>query len=163
MVKSDDRFSFENKDVTATDRLIFIATSYVIRALSLFIVEWAVMTQFTNSFREAFFLYFGLYLVFFGILVGIVNYGNSLFMKMLFYYIDGTDQSKGWYRIIVHIVVQLLLLPIPFIISDQPENYLTDLSFSQRRTIIKSIENFSLFVWLIPVLYYRCFLKALFL
>lgn len=143
----DERFNPKNLDVSATDRLIFIALSYVIRSIALFVVEWAVMTQFTNDFKEAFFLYFGIYFILFGIIVGIVNFTDSVSIKALFYFIDGKDQTIGWIRIAVHVLVQLLLLPIPFIVGDKADNYLAELSFSQRRSIIKSIENFTLFVW----------------
>jgi uncharacterized membrane protein len=139
----------KNELITGTDRIVFIATTFILRALSLFMVQWALNTYMVRSFQGAFKLYIGCYISLFMLWVTLTNASRSiLFFRMLFFYVSTTPNGYG--RVIVHLLVQLLFLPIPFIVQDQKMNAVdTDFTYEKRRSIQSTVSNFTFFMWLL--------------
>lgn len=145
---SDPVVSPDNENITATDRIVFIAMTFIIRGLSLYLVEWAVNTYMVKSFQSAFTMYLLCYLTMFTLWAIMVNKSNSLFLKMLFYYIN-TD-PHGFGRIAVHFAVQLIIIPIPLIVKTKGYEYTEEeYTFEKRRKTMSILNNFTFFLWAI--------------
>ena len=148
-LQNNSLYSPKNAEITVTDRIIFIAVCYILRAISLYLVEWGISTQLVTSFQSAFTFYFGIYITLFLMIVILVNSSDQLFFRLMFYYMSF---DNGFMRVSLHIIIQMLLIPIPFLVNDtniQGLNLGSGIStFQQRRSLMHSIENFSLLVWI---------------
>ena len=149
-LENNTQHSPKNAELTTTDRIIFIAVSYIMRSIALYIVEWGISTQMVVRFQMAFVFYFAVYMTLFLMLVILVNTSNQLYFRLLFYYVS-FDNGLG--RNALHIFIQVLLLPIPFLLNENPDDKTNGLqeevtSFQKRRALMHSIENFSLFIWI---------------
>lgn len=153
-------FGPKEKNTTNFDIIVFIALTYMIRAISLFIVDWAINSSMVSSLEEAFFLYTGLYIILFGCCCLLVNTGSGggdddgdgsdddEFLnpfKLLFYYLNLDVNSST--RIYVHIVLQLILFPVMLFVRDRsikPED-----SYEMRRSILRVLSTITMFIWII--------------
>lgn len=147
---NDTLFSPDNERITATDRVIFIAMTFVWRGLALFVVQWALNSYMVRNFNQALMLYICTYLGLFLLWVILTNAADGIFLfKMLFYYISVSPHGYG--RVGLHALLQLLMLPIPSIINN---NKTSDIpfTFEESRRIYKAISSFTLFMWLFTTL-----------
>lgn len=150
--KHDPIFSPENQIVTYTDRLIFIGMTFMFRAITLVMVNAAIQARFITTFNQAFGYYFLLYSTIFIIWVLLVNIRkNNLFVGMLFYYINANYDALVWKRIGIHLLVQLLILPMPILIVDRSKH--TDISqvdtYEKRDRMYSTLTFFTLVIWAI--------------
>ncbi len=148
-MKYDPVLSLENEVITATDRIIFIATTFVIRTLALFIVEWGLNNFMVRTFQGAFNLYMGSYIAIFMLWVMLTNASKKdLFFRMLFYYVS--TSPHGYTRVVLHILVQLMFIPIPLLVKNKNVNDINDdYSLAQRRSILRTTSSFTMFTWLL--------------
>lgn len=143
-------FSPEVEKVSMGDRVIFLLATYIIRGMSLFLLEWGVYTNFINSFNKAFAFYFGIYACIFLLLYILVNARQDDYVfRMLFFYMNTqSENKKGVLRIIVHLLSILMVFPIPFIVKEFREfKKDTVLTFSEKRAIVNAVGRFTLFIW----------------
>ena len=96
--------------ISTIDRAIFIAITFLFRGVALFITRMALNTYTIYSFKDAFAIYVGIYLSLFILLVILVNTGDNIAIRLIFYYID--SKNNGWKRIIIHIILYIFLLII---------------------------------------------------
>ena len=137
----------QTQEVNVRDRIIFICLTFVIRGIVLFLLDWGVNSYLIDSFRNAFFAYMFLYSCIVMLMVILVNSSSTenVTLRLLFYYIN-TD-ANGYMRVIVHIFVQLLLLPIMFVINVQNTDISVALSYEEKRKMYRVVSNLSLFIW----------------
>ena len=146
----DGIFSQDNEKITVTDRVIFIAMTFVWRGLALFVVQWALNSYMIKNFNQALMLYICTYIGLFLLWVLLTNAADGVFLfKMLFYYISISPHGYG--RIAIHVLLQLLMLPIPSIINNNKTSDVP-LSFEESRRIYRAISSFTLFMWLFTTL-----------
>lgn len=153
LIYKDPLLNPENENVRLVDRGIFIALTYIIRVISLFITEWGIFTGFISSFAGAFNMYFITYICIFLLIVLITNSSSkNIVFKVLLYYLNtSTNDGKGIPRILLHIVCILLILPIPYIVKDYSiaDKNKTGMSYAERANIISGVDKFSLYAWII--------------
>ena len=147
-----------------TDRGIFILTTLIIRILSLSLIFWGLNSNLINNFKNAYIYYCCIYILFFTFILGIVNvmyyypiielFSNSSISSMpnLLYYFY--IHINGPNRLILHIILILLLLFIPYILDMDKKNFEeTDMNISFdnniKQDIYNSIANFSLVIWVL--------------
>jgi hypothetical protein len=145
--ENDPILSPDNFKITSTDRVVAIAVAYVIRAVSLFLVEWGMNSYMIQGFESAFQTYLMLYIGMFLLVVTLANASdNMLLFRMVFYYFSIDPPNSIW-RVVVHILVQLILLPVPFLVRDgnsaAPDKY----SFESRRAVMRTLSQFTFFIW----------------
>lgn len=148
--KNDVMISPEYEKITFTDRLVFITMTFVIRGLSLFVVQWALNSFMVKNFNQALMLYIATYVGLFSLWVMLTNAADGVYLfKLMFYYVSVTPHGYG--RIILHVLLQLMMLPIPSIINS---NKTKDIpyTFEESRRIYKTIASFTLFMWLFTTL-----------
>ena len=143
--EDDPIFGVDTEKITPTDRAIFIALTYIIRSISLFLLNWSINSNMVKNFENAFILYFVSYICIFIIIVILVNTENNLFFRMLLYYLD--SKNNGWGRILIHILIQLGLMPIIWMLKISSESMkITDFTTSQR--LYGVIADYTFFIWL---------------
>ena len=149
--KKDPIFSPEIEKVTMTDRVIFIVATYIIRAISMFMLEWAVHTNFVNTFVKGFSLYFGVYICIFLLLYILTNAKeDDEIFRMIFYYIyTKSEDGQGVVRILLHLLCILMLIPIPFVVREYREFEKDSMTFVEKRTILNGVSRFTMYVWIL--------------
>lgn len=158
------QLSPERINITLVDRFVFILTTLIIRILTLSLIYWGLNSNLINNFKTAFIYYCCIYILFFIFIIGIVNViyyypiielfssiSISSMPNLLYYfYIHITGPN----RLILHIIILLLLLFIPYIL-DMDKKKIKDpemnISFDNniKTDIYNSIANFSLVIWVL--------------
>jgi hypothetical protein len=144
-------YSPDTMRASMTDRVVFIAMTFALRSFSLTFLEWSLSNRMVNSTETAIVFYVGMYLLMFALWVLIVNVGErDIFFKVAFYFIN-TQGPRGFIRIVLHVLLQLLLLPIPFILQSINANNTgtTYLSFEDRRRALRLVGNLSFLMWMV--------------
>jgi hypothetical protein len=143
-------FNPENEKVSMTDRVIFIAVTFMIRGLALFLIDWGINSTLITTFNRAFLYYTLIYFTLFMMWVLLVNAGSegeNIPLKMAFYYVNWRANGLG--RILVHLAVQTFLIPIPFIVREPSQSAPDTTTFEKRRAVYRVLSNFTIFVWVI--------------
>jgi hypothetical protein len=152
------KYSPDRLELTLIDRIIFIATTFIIRLIALALIYWGLNSNLINNFKTAYLYYSAIYILFFIFITALVNvmYYYPIFelfsnisltnMPNLLYYFY--IHFNGPYRLILHISLILILLVIPFVLEldkkteDQTEMNIS-FDFNQKEKILNSISNFS--------------------
>jgi hypothetical protein len=138
--------------VSTTDRIVFIAITYIFRAITLYLIEWSLYNRMITSFERAFWYYFFIYTSMVILLVMVVNIPTeNPTLRMMFYYVS-LNIKGGALRVYTHVLVQFLLIIIPFILretSGTTSQAATFLSFQERQNIISTLSRFTLFMWIL--------------
>jgi hypothetical protein len=147
----------KSQKIIGNDRIIFIICTFVIRTISLFLIEWGLNTHMITTFQEAFISYIIGYISLFLVWVLLVNisdseYDENVFLRTVFYYINlKTEDGLGKFRIGIHIFIQICLIPILYLIKYQKTPIDQD-SFEQRQGVLRAISNFTFFIWLMTTI-----------
>jgi hypothetical protein len=149
--EDDPVLSPKYTEIGTVDRAIFIIGTYFIRAIVLFMIEWAINSHMITTFQQCFKAYVVGYISLFLVWVLIANavenqYEENVLISSLFYYINVRAHSASKFRIGIHIFVQIILLPLLFIIKYKATPVDQD-SFEQRRAIYNATSNFTFFIW----------------
>jgi hypothetical protein len=165
--KYKDNINPTNLEIKIIDRIIFIATTFIIRFITLMIIEWGLSTNLINNFYRAFLYYCLIYLLFFVFIIMIVNvivhyplmelYSSMKIIDIpnLFYYFY--IYTNGYIRLLIHIFIILLLLFIPYIINIDKINFIKSeekkinisYDYEKKKKILDSISIFSFIIWIL--------------
>ena len=108
-------------NVILQDRIHFILLIFIIRAITLFIIDVAIENGYIKKLSQSVMLYFTIYLAVF-LLVVILTNANVSGFKDLFYYLNTTtEDGRGLLRILLQLTCICSLLPIPYIVKDKKE------------------------------------------
>jgi hypothetical protein len=162
-----DDLSPESLEISMIDRAIFIASIFIIRQIALTFVDWGLNTNVINTFHKAFFMYSIVYLIFFIFIIMIVNVVVYYPIMELFSNINITNipnylyyyyiYTNGFMRLIVHTLIIIILLFIPYLINiDKIKIFWFDennknisYNIEQRNNIYQSIALFSFIIWIL--------------
>jgi hypothetical protein len=152
--KNNPLYSPELEKATYTDRIVFVAVTFMFRAISLILVQSAISTQFINTFNKAFTYYFLIYSILFIMWVLIVNMRkDNHIVGLLFYYVNANYDSSVWLnRITVHLLLQLLILPIPILLTPRFTSKTEADSFEKRERLYDTLTFFTFVIWIITSL-----------
>jgi hypothetical protein len=150
--EDDPVLSSKYTAIGSIDRIIFIIGTYFIRTIVLFMIEWGINSHMITTFQQCFKAYVVGYISLFLVWVLIANaaenaYEENVLLSSIFYYINVRAHKASKFRIGVHIFVQIILLPLLFIIKYKASPVDQD-SFEQRRAIYNATSNFTFFIWL---------------
>ena len=139
-------------EITSTDRVIFIAVTFLFRGISLFLTEWAMNSYMFSGFHAAITWYCGVYISLILLLALLVNASKNIqLFRMMFYYLSAIPHGYG--RLILHCIVLLMLLPIPFLVRENitgvSNEETEDYSFARRRAIMRVLSNLTFFIWVL--------------
>lgn len=139
-------------EITSTDRVIFIAITFLFRGVSLFLTEWAMNSYMFSGFHSAIVWYCGVYISLVLLLSLLVNASKDIqLFRMMFYYLSNKPHGSG--RLILHCIVLLMLLPIPFLVRENITGVSAedsdDYSFARRRAVMRVLSNLTFFIWVL--------------
>ena len=152
--KNNPLYSSENEKATFTDRIVFIAMTFVFRTISLLLINTAIHSRYITKFRQAFGYYFLIYSLLFIIWVTIVNIPkDNILIGLLFYYVNARYDSSVWIsRIGVHLAMQLLILPMPILLTPKFSSQSETDTFEKREHLYNTLSFFTLVIWIITSL-----------
>lgn len=149
-IEADPNVTPELQSITANDRIMFIAITFVIRMVCIFLVDWMISTGMVTNFKDAFLYYVILYCLFIVFLTFVVS-NNDVGLQMLVYYMN--TEANGYSRIMLHMFFVIIFLPIMFIIKDNAVTSIAkDTSFEYKQRISQSISGFTFITWLLTSL-----------
>ena len=152
LIDEDPKYSPETTQIATIDRTIFIVGTYIIRTLVLLMIDWGINSHMITTFKQSFEAYISGYIALFLVWVAIANiseneYQENIVLSSLFYYINTRANKLTTFRILLHIFVQISLIPILFIVKYKSSEIDQD-SFEQRQGLYNAISQFSFFIWL---------------
>lgn len=152
--------------INQDDRIVFITITFIIRYITLLLVNWCVEINIIKTFNQAFVLYALIYIVIFWFIVMIINVNISPDSSNSSSSILGNIQSVLFYfyfrindiwRLLIHTLIIILLIIILGIIvqADKKEdiegqydvNY-PPLTNSKKSELYKLISLFTIFMWI---------------
>lgn len=165
--KYKDEVNPNNLRITMIDRIVFIITTFIIRYISLMIIEWGLSTNLINNFFKAFFYYCIIYILFFVFITMFVNVIIhypiiELFSSMkiinipnLFYYFY--IYTNGYMRLLIHIFLILVILFIPYVINVDKIKFIKSeekkinisYDYEKKKKILDAISIFSFIIWIL--------------
>ena len=157
----------ETLKISLIDRIIFIATTFIIRYVSLMLISWGLDTNFITDFQRAFYIYCIIYLLFFIFVAMIVNVivfypvlevftsSDTITLPNLFYYFY--IYTNGSIRLIIHSIIIIMILFIPYVINMDKINFNwlqqsdknISYDYEKKKKIYDSISLFSFIIWLL--------------
>jgi hypothetical protein len=149
-VDGDPYVSPDVRNITLNDRIIFVALTFIVRSICVFLVEWAVSSEMTTTFRDAFTQYVTLYILIMVFLTFVVS-TNSVGVQMLLYYMD--TEANGYARIILHLSVIMMLVPMMYVIKEQSLDAIVGkMTFETKKRISQAVSGFTFIIWLLTTL-----------
>jgi len=165
--KYKDDINPKNLEIKTIDRIIFIATTFIIRFITLMLIDWGLSTNLINNFYRAFLYYCLIYLLFFIFIVMLVNvvveypvmelYSSTSIINIpnLFYYFY--IYTNGYIRLLIHIFFIILILFIPYIINIDKINFIRSeeqkvnisYDYEKKKKILDAISIFSFIIWIL--------------
>lgn len=175
--EDDPQYSINKFKLTKEDKLVFIGVTFVIRLISLMIIDWSMTSNFIVNFFQAYMLYIGLYCLFLLLVMVIVNmsyvlsindvfdgdhrFPSSLASIFYFFYIVPGKAKSSSLRILLHIGIIVLMTFIALFIVYNPQNNKAssiNYDYSEKRNIKRQLNDFTLILWLFTsflAMYYR--------
>jgi membrane-associated HD superfamily phosphohydrolase len=149
-------------NITKEDKILFIILTFIIRIITLTIVNWTINNNNINTFENAIILYSFIYLLLIFIIVMIVNitykygtndvmYGNTGFSFLAnslyyFYLIPGGDFKRNG-RIFIHSLFLIIFSLIPLVLKPKQDNKI-DYDFKKKREVINLVNRYTFVVWI---------------
>ena len=143
---------FEDIKITNEDIYTFIATTYVLRVISLYITMWFIQIEIVKDVESVIVAYILTYILLFILIYTFVNLSdNQLDTSKSFLYYFYSRVNFSYTRFIVHLGLLLLLIIIPFVIRtiDKESASYKHISDTEKRYLYTFITNMSTIVWVI--------------
>ena len=143
---------FEDIKITNEDIYTFIATTYVLRVISLYISMWFIQIEIVKDVESVIVAYILTYILLFVLIYTFVNLSdNQLDTSKSFLYYFYSRVNFSYTRFIVHLGLLLLLIIIPFVIRtiDKESGSYKYISETEKRYLYTFITNMSTIVWVI--------------
>lgn len=151
-------------NVTREDKILFIIITFIIRLISIKLVEWSINMNYSNNFINSYILYTIIYLTILFIIFCIVNitynyninsvmYGTTGFSTLAnslyyFYIIPGASFSRN-NRLFIHSILLIVFSLIPIgLKSNNNNNNDIDYDYNEKRKTINMISNYTFAVWI---------------
>lgn len=168
-IEENEFTSIKNLRLSKEDKLVFIAITFLLRLISLVIINWSLNSNFIVSFKQAYVLYIVIYSILLLLIIVIVNMTynypiyklyldshnvfTSIASAMYFFYIVPGYTISNSIRLIVHIGIIIILTFTTIIITeldnkknDTEEVLLYD--YTLKKKIRSNLNNFTLILWL---------------
>jgi hypothetical protein len=151
--KENPLYTPKLEQVSFTDRLVFIAMTYAFRAITLTLLNSAIQTQYVDTFTKAFGYYFGIYSMIFVIWVLIVNMRRQDYIPgLIFYYVNTNYDPTVWWRLIIHLLIQALALPLPVLLTPRYGSKSETDTYEKRENLYNTLSFFTFVLWFITSL-----------
>lgn len=148
--------------ISKEDKILFIVITFILRLITLSIINWAINTNYIYTFHKTFILYSVVYLILLYIILLIVNitykyntksviYGNTGFSFLAnslyyFYIVPGANIQRNG-RILIHTIFIIIFMLIPLLLKTTSDNNIIDYSYDKKKEIKNSLNKFTLVIW----------------
>jgi hypothetical protein len=143
-------------EIKNDDRIVFIVITFIIRYITLLLVNWCVEIDIIKSFNQAFILFTFIYIIIFWLIVMIININispeysgeASIIGKVqsVLYYFHFRINDIG--RLLIHTLLILLLLVIPVIVKSDNKTDDNPLTYDERMKLYNTLSLFTIFMWI---------------
>jgi hypothetical protein len=143
---------FEDIKITNEDIYTFIATTYILRVISLYIVLWFIQIEIIKDVESVIVTYILTYILLFILIYTFVNLSdNKLDTPKSYLYYFYSRVNFSYTRFIVHLGLLFLLIIIPFIIRtvDKESSTYKNITDTEKRYLYTFITNMSTIVWVV--------------
>ena len=143
---------FEDIKITNEDIYTFIATTYILRVISLYIVLWFIQIEIIKDVESVIVCYILTYILLFILVYTFVNLSdNKLDTTKSYLYYFYSRVNFSYTRFIVHLGLLFLLIIIPFIIRtvDKESSTYKNITDIEKRYLYTFITNMSTIIWII--------------
>ena len=144
-------YSPKFEDLEMSDRLMMALLTFIIRSITLFLINWGVDSSFITSFKQGLFYYIILYTFIFLLVVCVVNnsFTDNISIKLMFYYLN--IEAQGYLRIVAHLIILYSLLPLVIILKNNNSNTnnFVVLSYQDKIKTKNAIGMFTLSSWVL--------------
>lgn len=169
-IENNEYTSINNIKVSKEDKLIFIGITFIIRLITLVIIDWALNTNFIVTFTQAYLLFVIMYCLLVLLIVVVVNITynypymelflgkHNLFTSMAsslyyFYLIPGYVFSNS-FRFVIHFGIIISITATIIIIKELEnkrkgeDNDKLQYDYAEKKFIKRNISNFTLLMWI---------------
>ena len=143
---------FEDIKITNEDIYTFIATTYFLRIIALYISMWFIHIEIIKDVESVIICYIITYILLFILVYCFVNlHDNKLDTTKSFLYYFYSRVNLSYTRFIIHLGILFLLIIIPFIIRtvDKESVSYKGVSDGEKRQLYTFITNMSTIVWIV--------------
>ena len=143
---------FEDIKITNEDIYTFIATTYFLRIIALYVSMWLIHIEIIKDVESVIICYIITYILLFILVYSFVNLHDNKFdttKSFLYYFYSRVNLS--YTRFIIHLGILFLLIIIPFIIRtvDKESVSYKGVSDAEKRQLYTFITNMSTIVWIV--------------
>jgi len=155
--------------ISKEDKLVFIGITFLIRLLSLSLIDWALNTNFVTSFKDIYILYVFLYSVFLLLIVAVVSVSynqpvaqlysgessilSSMASTLYYFYLIPGEELQSARRIIFHLGILYFISIVGIIIQmtgdKDPEKNETRYDYYYKKKIRETLSSFTLATWIL--------------
>ena len=143
---------FEDIKITNEDIYTFIATTYFLRIIALYVSMWLIHIEIIKDVESVIICYIITYILLFILVYSFVNlHDNKLDTTKSFLYYFYSRVNLSYTRFIIHLGILFLLIIIPFIIRtvDKESVSYKGVSDAEKRQLYTFITNMSTIVWIV--------------
>jgi hypothetical protein len=165
-IEEDEATSIKSLEISKEDKLVFIGITFMIRLITLMIIDWALTSNFIVTFTQAYMLYIGVYTVILLLFVVIVNMSfnlsaydlyngdggsTSIASALYYFYIIPGNMQPAVKRLLIHllIILAVTILSLFIVGNTKAPDEVLNFDYSEKKRIRGSLSHFTLLLWLI--------------
>lgn len=164
-IEDNEATSINVLQLSKQDILVFIGLTFLIRLISLQIIDWALTSNFVVSFPQAYSLYIGIYCILILLILVIVNltYNFSIYKlytdkhglftqlagALYYFYIVPGNTWPAILRIAVHLMLIIFITVVSlFIAYRQNDDNELNYDYSEKKRIRRALSNTTIVIWI---------------
>ena len=164
-IEENEATSINVLQLSKQDILVFIGLTFLIRLISLQIIDWALTSNFVVSFPQAYSLYIGIYCILILLILVIVNltYNFSIYKlytdkhglftqlagALYYFYIVPGNTWPAILRIAVHLMLIIFITVVSlFIAYRQNDDNELNYDYSEKKRIRRALSNTTIVIWI---------------
>jgi hypothetical protein len=165
-IEEDEATSIKSLEISKEDKLVFIGITFMIRLITLMIIDWALTSNFIVTFTQAYMLYIGVYTVILLLFVVIVNMSfnlsaydlyngdgvsTSIASALYYFYIIPGNMKPAVSRLVIHLfmILAVTILSLFIVGNTKAPDEVLNFDYSEKKRIRGSLSHFTLLLWLI--------------
>jgi hypothetical protein len=165
-IEEDEATSIKSLEISKEDKLVFIGITFMIRLITLMIIDWALTSNFIITFTQAYMMYIGVYTVILLLFVVIVNMSfnlsvydlyngdgvsTSIASALYYFYIIPGNMKPAIIRLSIHLfmILAVTILALFIVGNTKTTDEVLNFDYSEKKRIRGSLSHFTLLLWLI--------------
>jgi len=165
-LEEDKTITINSLKLSKEDRLVFIGITFVIRLITLGLIDWALTTNFVINFTSAFILYIVIYSLFLVLFIIVVNITytyplynlykgdtglfSSIASSFYYFYIIPGETFNSILRFMLHFGLILFITIIAILVKEKEiqNSGALNYNYAEKKKIHYAVHNFTLLMWI---------------